>query len=265
MAGKIMIHGFQKKMPDAAKIIINSREAARVATGQTVTLDLDGDSTISAKYSFLATKESIKVKDGENIELQLVFKKGLLVNQILMEIVSGNYTTTTEKQQIIKFEPLPGSVYALNGGVGDRLHVFEDRVVIQHKGVLNFFAMGIKGDKTLYYSDITSVQFKKPGITAGHIQFSIPGGVESSGGVMDASRDENTITFNGSAEIIAYAEEMVKYIDAKISEYKRAKGGATIVQAPSKADELKKYKELLDIGAITQEEFDAKKKELLGL
>lgn len=30
-------------------------------------------------------------------------------------------------------------------------------------------------------------------------------------------------------------------------------------------DELKKYKELLDIGAITQEEFDAKKKELLGL
>ena len=30
-------------------------------------------------------------------------------------------------------------------------------------------------------------------------------------------------------------------------------------------DELKKYKELLDIGAITQEEFDIKKKELLGL
>ena len=33
----------------------------------------------------------------------------------------------------------------------------------------------------------------------------------------------------------------------------------------SNADELKKYKELLDIGAITQEEFDAKKKQLLGL
>jgi len=30
-------------------------------------------------------------------------------------------------------------------------------------------------------------------------------------------------------------------------------------------DELKKFKELLDLGAITQEEFDAKKKELLGL
>ena len=38
----------------------------------------------------------------------------------------------------------------------------------------------------------------------------------------------------------------------------------TIVETTG-ADEIKKYKELLDCGAITQEEFDAKKKELLGL
>lgn len=35
--------------------------------------------------------------------------------------------------------------------------------------------------------------------------------------------------------------------------------------AYSSADELKKFKELLDMGVITQEEFDAKKKQLLGL
>lgn len=42
---------------------------------------------------------------------------------------------------------------------------------------------------------------------------------------------------------------------------------ATIKQENSQgvADELKKFKELLDMGVITQEEFDAKKKELLGL
>ena len=34
---------------------------------------------------------------------------------------------------------------------------------------------------------------------------------------------------------------------------------------PSSADELKKYKELLDSGVISQEEFEAKKKQLLGL
>ncbi|MBR0349272.1 MAG: SHOCT domain-containing protein [Clostridia bacterium] len=38
----------------------------------------------------------------------------------------------------------------------------------------------------------------------------------------------------------------------------------TIIKQTS-ADELKKFKELLDMGAITQEEFDAKKKQLLGL
>ena len=33
----------------------------------------------------------------------------------------------------------------------------------------------------------------------------------------------------------------------------------------SNAEELRKYKELLDLGVITQDEFDAKKKQLLGL
>ena len=41
--------------------------------------------------------------------------------------------------------------------------------------------------------------------------------------------------------------------------------GATIQAALSPADELKKFKELLDMGVISQEEFDAKKKQLLGL
>lgn len=44
------------------------------------------------------------------------------------------------------------------------------------------------------------------------------------------------------------------------------KTSTTIVQtALSQADELKKFKELLDMGIISQEEFDAKKKQLLGL
>ena len=45
-------------------------------------------------------------------------------------------------------------------------------------------------------------------------------------------------------------------------------GGAGTVdegKQQSNADELKKYKELLDSGVITQEEFDAKKKQLLGI
>ena len=37
------------------------------------------------------------------------------------------------------------------------------------------------------------------------------------------------------------------------------------IECGSNLDELKKYKELLDSGVISQEEFDAKKKQLLGL
>ena len=33
----------------------------------------------------------------------------------------------------------------------------------------------------------------------------------------------------------------------------------------SSVEDLKKYKELLDTGVISQEEFDAKKKQLLGI
>ena len=46
---------------------------------------------------------------------------------------------------------------------------------------------------------------------------------------------------------------------------KSANIATTQPQEISSADEIKKYKELLDSGIITQEEFDLKKKQLLGL
>lgn len=48
-------------------------------------------------------------------------------------------------------------------------------------------------------------------------------------------------------------------------ESKKEGQNTTVVMQTSAADELKKFKELLDMGVITQEEFDAKKKQLLGL
>ena len=44
-----------------------------------------------------------------------------------------------------------------------------------------------------------------------------------------------------------------------------APAAAAPVDAANSAEEIKKYKELLDMGAITQEDFDKKKQELLGL
>lgn len=60
-------------------------------------------------------------------------------------------------------------------------------------------------------------------------------------------------------------EQAAAFIKKKIDDLKKQKNTPTVVAATSTADELKKFKDLLDMGAITQEEFDAKKKELLGL
>ena len=151
-------------------------------------------------------------------------------------------------------------IFDFKSSVGDALKVYEDRVVIKHSGVLNFFAMGIKGDKTIFYSDLTAVQFKKAGWTAGHIQFSLHGGIESTGGVFDACSDENTVTFNKKEN--ETAEKIVSYIQERIRE---AKKPTVVTAANSTADEIMKLKNLLDMGVITQAEFDTKKKELLGL
>lgn len=61
--------------------------------------------------------------------------------------------------------------------------------------------------------------------------------------------------------------EVIKKIlaERQTKEVKASAPVTNITQAQSSADEIKKFKELLDSGIITQEEFDAKKKQLLGL
>ena len=58
------------------------------------------------------------------------------------------------------------------------------------------------------------------------------------------------------------SRELVDLTDDDLARINAQQNGANSV---SSADELKKFKELLDMGIITQEEFDAKKKQLLGL
>lgn len=64
--------------------------------------------------------------------------------------------------------------------------------------------------------------------------------------------------------MVAQTREIVEFIESRRTELKSA-SSATVIQQASAADELKKFKELMDAGVITQEEFDAKKKQLLAL
>ena len=67
---------------------------------------------------------------------------------------------------------------------------------------------------------------------------------------------------------IANRGEMHKILSGLLIDRQKENSRSTVVKPEihqSNADELKKYKDLLDGGIITQEEFDAKKKQLLGL
>ena len=61
--------------------------------------------------------------------------------------------------------------------------------------------------------------------------------------------------------------EIGKVLSQKINERQEATATPKSTPAPqsNSMDDLKKLKDLLDAGIITQEEFDAKKKQLLGL
>lgn len=63
-------------------------------------------------------------------------------------------------------------------------------------------------------------------------------------------------------------QEVFTELSKLLSEFQNTNKTETVVKQEipqSNADELKKYKDLLDGGVITQEEFDQKKKQLLGL
>lgn len=95
---------------------------------------------------------------------------------------------------------------------------------------------------------------------------------------LDAISAVGTSAFNGIA--VTTASGAIKFVmmenrdeihDAVskllVDRQNRPAAAATIKQEilQSNADELKKYKDLLDSGVISQEEFDIKKKQLLGL
>lgn len=68
---------------------------------------------------------------------------------------------------------------------------------------------------------------------------------------------------------MAHFDSLITLLDEILAENGRISSSKSANEPqtmnPSPADELLKYKQLLDCGAITQEEFDAKKKQLLNL
>lgn len=148
-------------------------------------------------------------------------------------------------------------IYTMKGN-GGLLEVYEDKVTITPSGVLGFLCKGLKGTKTIPFFSISAIQFKKSGLTSGYLQFTVPGGNESMGGVFAAASDENTFMFVGQNELVL---KIKNYIEKRIQELRKPQ-----VSSPSLSlsDEIQKLAEMKEKGILSDEEFQAAKRRLIG-
>lgn len=155
-------------------------------------------------------------------------------------------------------------------GTNGTVIVFADKVVISRKGLIAFSTQGgFQGDRTIYYKDLASVEYKKPGWVNGYLQFIFPGSLNASAKVgifktsSKSAKDQNTIILRAfNKKIPSESEKLYKLILSKIEEFKSVSNQSA--NPTSDADEIRKYKALLDDGIITQKEFDDKKKQIMS-
>lgn len=163
------------------------------------------------------------------------------------------------------------SVYEFKGMNGT-LSIYPDHLVISREGFIAFSTQGVKGERTYFYRDISAIEYKRPSfVSNGYFKVNIAGSQSGATHVglisssKESMKDENTVLLRAfNKKVGDQTDEIYEYVNKQLAIYKQ--------QAPlqstagvSSADEILKFKKLLDAGIITQEEFDQKKKELLGI
>lgn len=137
-------------------------------------------------------------------------------------------------------------------GVNGTMELHDDRVVLTRGKMLGNL------EKTTYLRDVIEVKLIKPGLTRGLL--SIATAIDSGGVGFNASVQANSIALKSKQW-----DEAVQFKQAVDEAVLRAKGGGAGGGGVSEADELTKFKKLLDDGVITAAEFEAKKKQILGI
>lgn len=138
--------------------------------------------------------------------------------------------------------------------------ILQDKALIIKRGAKGLLLGGgmLRGDKTIPYSSIVAVQLKKAGMVAGYIQFTLMGGSEAKGGIFQSTFDENSVNFHNRHKNNEKFEELKNIVEEKM-------GFNHAQSKTSSLDELEKLATLKEKGIITEEEFQQKKKQLLGV
>jgi len=145
-------------------------------------------------------------------------------------------------------------------GVNGQVQLFGDRVRIGRKGFSARMMLGVKVDSVIPLSQIGSVQFRPVGrVVDGYIQFVLVGGQEGQGVTPEPTANENTVTFTRRQQ--PEFERLYLAVSQRIGTVTEGK----VKEELSDLDYLEKVASLRDKGIITEEEFNAKKRKILGL
>ncbi|MHC2185899.1 hypothetical protein ACVLV4_001542 [Rathayibacter agropyri] len=140
---------------------------------------------------------------------------------------------------------------------------FDGRSIsITRKGLGAAIFSGSHGtEKQLPIAVVSSIQYKKSGLTAGYIQLTVPGDAQNkfAGKSQTIQQDENAVIFHAKQN-----EEARSFADAVNDAIHDAHQGRSSATESDLVDQLKKLAELRDAGVLTEEEFAAKKADLLA-
>ena len=144
-------------------------------------------------------------------------------------------------------------------GVNGQIYLYKDKVIIERKGFIAKITQGFfNGDKSIYLAQISGIRVQLGSLLSnGYIQFNLAGGIENTVGLREAPKDENTVMFKKKEN------DLVTEIKALIEKLKIEASKPSSVQV-SAADEIRKYKQLLEDGIISNDDFEKKKAQLLN-
>src|SRR5438128_1752396 len=85
-------------------------------------------------------------------------------------------------------------------GLNGQLELHADKVIIRRNSTAAKKGQGaFKGNKSIYLQQIKGIQVKQGGfMTEGYILFVLPGAAGNSRDLLDATRNENAVTFHKS-------------------------------------------------------------------
>lgn len=211
---------------------------------------LDGVDFVNAKKQ--ERDEAKKIKDAKKKEE----KEAEKVKKQEEKVKKGEEKVKQEQ----KNRP-ENALFYIDGREGT-LAIFDEYIQLDFTGsALKQYLSRMGGVKKIYYPQINSIQKRDAGnVILGSIEFEVPGMSYSGRG---EGKSENIIHYEYYYQ--EEADKIYEFVNQKILNIQNKVNPQPNTSDESNAlSELKKAKELLDMGAITQKEFDNIKKDLLN-